>query len=140
VQNGTVTFRVRGVRSWATPYTKPGPSVDVLGIGKNAIEGSPVDRPARHTPNEVHRVARVNSRMLPLVRRTCIKLAYTTEGPHRCSSDRVALELPAGPHVSGPAQSASDGVPLGAGINMSHGLTHPATIARRVRTTSVICR
>jgi hypothetical protein len=73
-------IRIRGVRSWGTPYTKRVPLVDVLIVSPEVIETrSLVGRSDSHSRREVRRVARVSYRVLPLVRRTCFKVTFTTE-------------------------------------------------------------
>ena len=73
-------MQIRGVRSWGTPYTKRIPMLDVLVVSPETIEvRSLVGRSYRHDRREVRRVARVSYRVLPLVRRTCFKVTFTTE-------------------------------------------------------------
>ena len=63
------------------PSTKRLPLRDVLILGPNLIEvRSLAGRPCRYTSNEVRQVARVSYCVLPLVRRTCLKVSFTMPG------------------------------------------------------------
>ena len=72
---------VRGVRSYATPYTKRVPLVDALRLTKDWIEvRTLIGEPRRYHRAEIRCVARVSYRILPLVRRHCLKVTFTTKG------------------------------------------------------------
>jgi hypothetical protein len=74
------TSRVRGVRSFATPYTKRVPMVDVLVVARDQVEIRPIfGRSRAYSRSEVRLVAAVSYRVLPGVRRRCLKLTFTTE-------------------------------------------------------------
>lgn len=72
--------RIRGVRSYATPYTKRIPFVDVLVVGPDQIQIRPiVGRTRSYSRAEIRRVAAVSYRVLPGVRRKSVKLTFNTE-------------------------------------------------------------
>jgi hypothetical protein len=72
--------RIRGTRSFGTPYTKRLPFIDLMIVTSDQIEVRAMFGGNRnYSRSEIRRVAAVSYRVLPLVRLTCLKLTFTID-------------------------------------------------------------